>query len=456
MRLSPWSALLLALPLPTAHALDLMEAWQAAREHDPRMAMAQSSLEAGRTQREQARALWRPSVSVGGGAGVRSLESNTHGAYFAAPGMTPSRHVTFKTSIDNGTATQWNVTARQPLIHGERSAQSEQLTLGADAAEVEWLGARQELMLQVVESYFQLVVAERRQALLRRQLEAVERALAEAKDRYAAGDLPILDTHEATARARTLQAQLVAAESEREVAQAALADATGLEPERLDPLPPSASVLSPEPLEPLAHWQEAALAANPLLRQAQAKVEIAHKEVEKYRAAADATVDLVAQAGRDYVSGDGDYGSSSVEQTQHVIGVQVNIPLYTGGLRSAKRQEALKLEDRARAELEWIRQQVGQQVRAAWLALQTAHARVTALEEAVTASEARRDATRLGHEVGDRTTLDLLNAENDLDAARLALLQARTEVLQNRLKLQALAGRLDEERLAAVDAALQR
>ena len=68
----------------------------------------------------------------------------------------------------------------------------------------------------------------------------------------------------------------------------------------------------------------------------------------------------------------------------------------------------------------------------------------------------RRDATRLGHEVGDRTTLDLLNAENDLDAARLALLQARTEVLQNRLKLQALAGRLDEERLAAVDAALQR
>ena len=156
------------------------------------------------------------------------------------------------------------------------------------------------------------------------------------------------------------------------------------------------------------------------------------------------------------MSGDGDYGSSSVEQTQHVIGVQVNIPLYTGGLRSAKRQEALKLEDRARAELEWIRQQVGQQVRAAWLALQTAHARVTALEEAVTASEARRDATRLGHEVGDRTTLDLLNAENDLDAARLALLQARTEVLQNRLKLQALAGRLDEERLAAVDAALQR
>ena len=127
-----------------------------------------------------------------------------HGFDFLTEGITSlPEHVTFKTSIDNGTATQWNVTARQPLIHGERSAQSEQLTLGADAAEVEWLGARQELMLQVVESYFQLVVAERRQALLRRQLEAVERALAEAKDRYAAGDLPILDTHEATARART-------------------------------------------------------------------------------------------------------------------------------------------------------------------------------------------------------------------------------------------------------------
>ena len=62
---------------------------------------------------------------------------------------------------------------------------------------------------------------------------------------------------------------------------------------------------------------------------------------------------------------------------------------------------------------------------------------------------------RLGRQVGDRTTLDLLNAENDASAADLALLQARIEVLHNRLRLQALAGQLDEAQLHKVSALLQ-
>ena len=80
---------------------------------------------------------------------------------------------------------------------------------------------------------------------------------------------------------------------------------------------------------------------------------------------------------------------------------------------------------------------------------------MTALAEAVTASQARLDATRLGRQVGDRTTLDLLNAENDASSADLALLQARIEVLLNRLRLQAVASQLDEAQLGKVNALLQ-
>ena len=78
-----------------------------------------------------------------------------------------------------------------------------------------------------------------------------------------------------------------------------------------------------------------------------------------------------------------------------------------------------------------------------------------ALAQAVTASRARLDATRLGRQVGDRTTLDLLNAENDVAGSELALLQARVGVLMDRLKLAALAGRLDEARLQSVSDSLQ-
>jgi outer membrane protein len=77
--------------------------------------------------------------------------------------------------------------------------------------------------------------------------------------------------------------------------------------------------------------------------------------------------------------------------------------------------------------------------------------RVQALAQALEASISRRDATRVGHEVGGRTTLDLLNAENDIAAARYALAQARVGLLLDRLRLAALADQLDDTVLRSVD-----
>jgi outer membrane protein len=116
----------------------------------------------------------------------------------------------------------------------------------------------------------------------------------------------------------------------------------------------------------------------------------------------------------------------------------------------------IRLQDQAQAELEAARQQTAQQVQSAWLALQTGPARLAALAAAQQASTARQDATQLGRQVGDRTTLDLLQAENDAGAAALALVQARSELLLARLQLSALAGALDDAQLDGVNAALQR
>jgi outer membrane protein len=192
-----------------------------------------------------------------------------------------------------------------------------------------------------------------------------------------------------------------------------------------------------------------------MLRLQQAQADAAREEVRKHSATASPTLDLIAQATRDRLSGSGDFGSASNTQSQQMIGLSLNVPLYTGGWRSAKQEEALRLEDKARAEVERTRLQVGQFTRAAWLALQSGQARLVALEEAVTAQQARLDATRIGRQVGDRTTLDLLNAENDASAAELALLQARVDTLQSRLRLDALVGKLDTQRLQVINDALQ-
>jgi outer membrane protein len=137
-----------------------------------------------------------------------------------------------------------------------------------------------------------------------------------------------------------------------------------------------------------------------------------------------------------------------------VIGVQLAVPLYTGGLRSARNSEAIALADEARAGRERVRQQVAQQIRGVWLDLAVGQSRVAALAAGLDASRARLDATRTGLQAGERTTLDLLNAENDAAAAELALLQAHVRLLTLPLRLAALGGELDDGTLQKANAQL--
>ena len=438
-----------------AQAMDLMEAWQATRQHDPQSAVSQAARQAGETRRTQAASLWRPAVMLSASAGRMTGETEMTGAHFSAPGLGESDGVGFATSINNGTSTRWTLSARQPLFNLERKAQGRQLELAADVAELEWQSAQQDLMLQTTQRYFDVLLVGNKLVLLREQQKAVELALTEAKDRFALGDKPVTDTHEASARAHALRAQVLAAQDELALVRSALTDATGVADPALQSLAGNANVL-PASLQPLTHWLAEASGKNPLLRMQSAGVQAAQQEVAKYSKAAATTLDLVAQAGRDQLSGNGNFGAASNTASQQMIGLQLNLPLYTGGYRNAKQEEALRLQDKASAELERAKQQISQQTRAAWLALQTGSARLLALAESHKASAARLDATRLGRQVGDRTTLDLLQAETDASSATLALLQARIELLIKQLRLQALAGQLNEPALQAVNALLQR
>ncbi len=448
------SAAVLTLLAMSAGATDLIEVWQAASVHDPEVAISQAARAAGEARRSQSSSLWRPSVRVEGGVALMNANSETAGAHFSAPGLGQSNGVGFNTSVNNGTSTNVTFSARQPLFNRELSAQSRQLDIAANAAELEWSAAHQDLIVHTAQRYFDVILATRRLDLLAQQQQAVDKALVEARDRFALGDTPITDTHEASARAQALRSQWLSAQSELQIAQTALADATGLVSPKL--LPPSTdAVVDTTELAPLPHWQARALDKNPWLRMQLANAQAAHEEARKFSAAGGATVDLVAQAGQQRLSGNGDFGAASNTMRQQSIGVQLSIPIYSGGYRSARLEEALRLEDKALAEVERTRQQMGQQTQAAWLALRTGSARISALAESLKATRARLDATRLGRQVGDRTTLDLLNAENDASASELALLQARVDVLLNQLRLYALAGELDESRLAPLNAQLQ-
>ena len=449
------AACVLACLAATGHAgaTSLVEAWRAAQQNDAGYAAARAAAAAGEAQQGRARALGLPSVSLAAGVGRATAEADLGGAQLYMPGLGTTRGVSLGTSVTSGTLGSYMLSARQPLWNRQLQAQRRQLSLGAEAADIELELARQQLVVEVAGRYFDVVVAEETARLLKQQHAAVERAQRDMRQRDDGSDIPIVDSHEAAARWAAIGAELLAVEADLQVKQAAFTDLTGVPARGLRA--PGAGVAATR-LAPLAKWQADIARDNPRLRMQAKNREATQQEAKKFDAMAAPALDLVAQVGRDRLSGDGAFGPATNDARNRMIGLQLTIPLYTGGMRSAQRDEALALADKAVAEGAQLEKQVALQARAAWLGISAGARRVTALEATDRATRARLEATRVGRGAGDRTTLDLLNAESDAMAVQLSLLQARVALALDRLRLAALAGQLGEEDLLQLDRTLQR
>lgn len=438
---------LTASPWPVS-AEDLLTVWQAAAQHDRALNVARAEHAAGQSLRGQAAALWRPSVSLGLGAGLGAQHTRMNGAHFSAPGMGAASGVDFGLDVHSGLATRAALEARQPLFNRSRDAARAQLELGADIADSTWREAQQQQVLRTAERYFNLALADERVRLGQQQTDAVERSRVEAHDRFDLGEVPVTDTHEADAALASARAQLESARLQQVLARQALADGTGL-PAPSARLP--GRVAAPEGA--LQDWVDTALAHNVRVKLAQQSVAMAEHDARKRHAANGVTVDLVGQASFDRVGAAG--GNAALSRSHGaMVGVQVNIPLYDGGMAQAQASEGARRIEKAQAQLELSREQVAEQVRAAWLGWQAGEARVTALQDSLKASNARMDATRVGRAVGDRTLMEVLNAQNDHAAAGLLVAEAQVGQVLHRLRLAALADRLDDAIMAEANASL--
>ncbi|MDO9392894.1 MAG: TolC family protein, partial [Methylotenera sp.] len=200
----------------------------------------------------------------------------------------------------------------------------------------------------------------------------------------------------------------------------------------------------------LQSWLARAQSSHPLVHAQQLQQEIAHTESGKFQAKYAPVVNLVALAGGDRLQGLSG-NDADVTNRQMSLGVQLTIPLYSGGMREARYQEALALEDKVRNQTDYVRQQAAREARTAWLAVTTGQGQVKALEQAERSAEIKLDSTRVGRDVGDRTTLDVLNSEQELYNTRLALYRSRYQMLLAQINLSASAGELGEPRLQEIN-----
>ena len=449
----PLFAALFMISANSAQAADLIDAWHAAQVKDPTFSAARAGAEAGKKKNDQAKALSQPQVTASVGVGGANTYNKISDAQFSAPGFGSSGGAAFKTQTDLGADLRWNINAEKSLYNAERSSMAQQLNKQAQLADVKFSAEEQQLMLRVSKAYFDVLLAEDTLASVKRQRTAVAKALEVAKGRFAEGDVAIIDTHEAQARDDALVSQELEADSNYQLAVAALADLTGPTEQALARPAEQASFQSLDAGQ-LNDWLALAQTNSPYLHMQQLHQGIAHDEINKHRSSTSPVVNLVAQAGGEEMRGVVGSNRSDLSNHSLSVGLQLTIPLFTGGMRDAKYAEAVALEAQAKDETEASRLRAGQQARAAWLGVAVGKSKIKATEQALHSSKVKLDATELGKDAGDRTTLDILNAEQDYFMTRTALYRERYQMLLSYLNLAAVAGSLDEKRLVEVNSLL--
>lgn len=424
-------AVVIVAAFPTfSGAADLLDVYRQAVANDTRFAAARAEFDAGRERAVQGRAGLLPNIGASGS-------------------VTRNRVDPSGASTSSFTSNSWGVQLTQPLFRMQNRIAAEQGELQAELAEVQFELARQDLILRVSEAYFNVLNArESLEAVSQLQTAAAEQ-LEIARTSFEVGTVTITDVHEAKSRFDLASAQVIATQNELDVRRDILAQLIGSEPDELARLRSGVELARPSP-DNAADWVSAAELTGFGVQLQHLVRELAGREASRASAGHLPTVDLVASQGWSHRQNN----VLSPRSSATAVGVQLNMPLYTGGAISSREREAASLLTKADFDLEGARREAAQSARQAYLGVTSGLARIQALEAAEVSSLSALEATRLGFEVGVRINIDVLNAQSQLADTRRELVGARYETLLAQLRLKAAAGTLEEEDLEIVNSLL--
>jgi outer membrane protein len=441
MKLSKMAlSVLLALGAsPLAGAADLLDIYHAAQSQDAVFASARAAQQAGQEKLTQGRSLLLPSVN---------LNANTTDNKVTTTYATPSPF--FQSGTMNYNTHGYGATLVQPLFREQNWAAYNESELQVAISEAQFKLAEQDVILRSAQTYFDVLIAQDTVQLNAAQKTAISQQLEQAKRNFEVGTATITDTYEAQARYDLIVAQELASANNLEIKRRTLQQLVNADVSDLNVLGKAFTMDNPEPAD-VQKWVDEARHGNYQIMQAQAAYELAEQEVARNRGGHLPTVDLVATTGKNTATG-GMFGATDTRTT--TVGVQLNLPLFQGGAIQSKWREADANREKAKQDLENTRRNVELQTRQAYLGVASGIAQVQALQQALKSSESLLDASKLGQQVGVRTSLDVLNAQQQLYSTRRDLYQAQYNYLVSQLRLKAAVGTLDEADLGRVNMAL--
>lgn len=423
------ASLLLAAGGAAAQKSDLLSIYRDALANDPVYASARFANQAAREREPQARSALLPNVGASVGYNQIWQDSSTPNVSNSFNSWGPSLQLTM------------------PIYRPQNWDALSQARLAVQSSEAQLAQARQDLILRVTQAYLDVLAAQDALTAIEASKKATAEQLAQARREFEVGTKTIVDTHEAQARFDLATAQEIAAQNDLEIKRRALHTLTGKDMNTLAALVPSPALATPAPAS-MDEWVNRSQSDNLQVRIGQQAKLIADMEIERARRGHHPTLDLTASYSD---NNNQNVGVGTIDSKATVVGLEFALPLYQGGLVSSQVREAVANQDKARQQLEEALRSAALQTRQAYLNVTSTEAQVKALEAALASSQKSLESTLLGLEVGVRTNVDVLNAQQQLTSARRDLAAARYNFLLSVLNLKAAAGALTATDLEDID-----
>ena len=415
-------------------ALDFKQVYQAALEQDATIRASRAAADSGRERLPQARAGLLPQVSASAGRNFNSLDT-TSPNILGELGTINDRYFSDNKSLQ----------LRQPLVNMQRWLQFEQAKSMVAETEATLDRDLQNLVVRVAGAYFEYLMSDEQLELVLAQKKMYTSLVDAAKKGIAAGSGTRTDIDDAQARLDMASAQELEARQNQDQTRRQLEVLINQPVASVAKLNvPALKLVGPVPAS-LDEWTSRAEKNSPEIKAMQARLEAARREVSKSQAGHLPTLDAVAQWSN---SGSENITRINSRYENKSIGVQLNVPLFSGGYVNSTIRQAVAEQTRAEETLEALRRDLGVRVHKEFRGVSEGVMRVRALEQAVRSADQMMKSTQMSLKAGSRTQLDVLNAQQQYTMALRDLAQARFVYLMSKVKLASLAG---DDAVASVD-----
>ena len=443
--------------IDNGNAASLLDVYEQALVNDPRIKEAFANKEAIIEAKPQARSFILPQLS--GSASFSDNDSDGQSTFqqkIINPINGEEVVITNNTDfLQESETLQWDVTLRQAIFDYGSWMNLRKANKTVAQAEIDYLAAEQDLIIRVANAYFNVLAAEDTLEAEQAARQAIEKQLDQAQKRFDVGLIAITDVQEAQAAYDQSIANEITSKRNLATAKESLRAITDSYPGQLNKPDNNLPLIMPNP-QSESDWVETSLEQNLSYLSAQVGVEIAKSEIKVQRSGHLPTIGI--QASKRDIDTDSfrsDSGSEFTpadnENINEGVGVQLNLPLYSGGQVTSRVRQAVARHRASKEKLERVARETTRIARDSYLGVISGIATVKALQQSVKSSATALQATEAGYEVGTRTTVDVLDARRRLFSSQKNLAISKYDYLKNILQLKQAAGTLTQSDLEQIN-----